>query len=359
MARGRKRRINYWASRRGYYTTWQGKQRLLASGPEDEATYQKALTMFAALQADSTPADQLPLARVWELYRATLAQRLPKEQRLLQYLVEPFFALFGHLPWAALRPLHFERYFAARPAWGDTTRHTAGRRVLIALHWARKQGHVPPNPELAHVRLPEPRVRGREARLPAELCDLIVAGARKPHVRLLLRVLRETGCRPIELRMARSEHYRPLCLVFPWNAKGYRHKTAKTRKDRVIHLSRETDAEVKQLVGLHPDGFLFRSSYGKPLSERHFLNLFRQAVNRPSVHQAIIARGVDPAAVTPYSFRHTFISEWLDAGRSIKVCADLCGTSVAMIERVYGHPDQARLGEHYRDFMAGQSSGNE
>ncbi len=38
-----------------------------------------------------------------------------------------------------------------------------------------------------------------------------------------------------------------------------------------------------------------------------------------------------------YSFRHLWISEMLMAGVDVLLVARMAGTSVAMIERVYGH----------------------
>ena len=43
------------------------------------------------------------------------------------------------------------------------------------------------------------------------------------------------------------------------------------------------------------------------------------------------------AAATAYGFRHTYATDWLLNGGTIKVLADLIGTSVSMIERHYGH----------------------
>jgi integrase len=40
-----------------------------------------------------------------------------------------------------------------------------------------------------------------------------------------------------------------------------------------------------------------------------------------------------------YSYRHTFATRWLLAGGSVKILADLLGTSLKMIERHYGHLD--------------------
>jgi integrase len=43
------------------------------------------------------------------------------------------------------------------------------------------------------------------------------------------------------------------------------------------------------------------------------------------------------ASITLYSFRHLWISEMLMAGVDVLLVARMAGTSVAMIDRVYGH----------------------
>jgi site-specific recombinase XerD len=41
--------------------------------------------------------------------------------------------------------------------------------------------------------------------------------------------------------------------------------------------------------------------------------------------------------ITIYSFRHLWISEMLMAGADVATVAKMAGTSIAMIEKVYGH----------------------
>jgi integrase len=48
-------------------------------------------------------------------------------------------------------------------------------------------------------------------------------------------------------------------------------------------------------------------------------------------------RAVVRFVITIYSFRHLWISEMLMAGVDVLLVARIAGTSVAMIERVYGH----------------------
>ena len=53
--------------------------------------------------------------------------------------------------------------------------------------------------------------------------------------------------------------------------------------------------------------------------------------------QAIRERAAVRESITIYSFRHLWISEMLMAGVDVLLVARMAGTSVAMIERVYGH----------------------
>ena len=53
--------------------------------------------------------------------------------------------------------------------------------------------------------------------------------------------------------------------------------------------------------------------------------------------QTVRKRAGVRGTITIYSFRHLWISEMLMAGVDVLLVARMAGTSVAMIERVYGH----------------------
>ena len=58
----------------------------------------------------------------------------------------------------------------------------------------------------------------------------------------------------------------------------------------------------------------------------------------------VLLRAGAPKDAVPYSFRHSFISRWVEAGVSLKLIADNCGTSVGQIEKTYAKflPDERR-----------------
>ncbi len=66
---------------------------------------------------------------------------------------------------------------------------------------------------------------------------------------------------------------------------------------------------------------------GNPHDRREIAQRFSTVRRKASVRPTI----------TIYSFRHLWISEMLMAGVDVLLVARRAGTSVAMIERVYGH----------------------
>jgi len=83
--------------------------------------------------------------------------------------------------------------------------------------------------------------------------------------------------------------------------------------------------------------FFLRITAGRPASApllpspegRHW------DTQRSHYFKGVLLRAGAPQGATLYSFRHSHISRWVETGESLKVIADNCGTSVAMIEQVY------------------------
>jgi integrase len=165
---------------------------------------------------------------------------------------------------------------------------------------------------------------------------------------------RDTGARPEEIEHAEAFHYQNGRLIYRWNAtEGHVHKQAKRgqQKDRVIYLTPELRQIVERQIAARPKGKLFRTSRGAEWTRQNRFDNWRTLLQKQPVAAYIREQGLKRKHLVPYCLRHTWISEWIDAGRSIKVAADLCGTSVAMIEKHYGHPDEGRLETMYLEFM--------
>lgn len=362
MARGRKRQVRYWPSRKGggYFVTIDGRQHELALGPDDAPggpVYAKAVQAYGrllALDRDKGTDDYL-VSALANQYRLWLADKHPRRLDLFEQWGRGFVELYGHLKCRELRPFHFHDWLDSKKKWGPTSKWNAARKVLACINWGAKCGLIAQNHLLRRVQLPEPQLRGREMRLPPALLGALVSSARHARFRLFLRALRETGCRPIELRMAEVENLKGDRIVLPWNSRGYRHKTAaKTKRDRVIHLTPALADEVRAAVGGRREGRIFLTPRNRPYGARNMHKLFDNAKAREAVQALMREHNVKDEHVTLYAFRHSFASDWIDSGRSLKFCAELMGTSVTMLERVYGHPDEQKIHEHYLAFMGAE-----
>jgi integrase len=89
-----------------------------------------------------------------------------------------------------------------------------------------------------------------------------------------------------------------------------------------------------------------RNCEGKELADRVFLNsdgkpwTARGAAKRFERVKEVAAKlklGKVRKTISIYDFRHLWISEALMAGNDVATVARMAGTSISMIERVYGH----------------------
>src|SRR5208337_1761781 len=90
---------------------------------------------------------------------------------------------------------------------------------------------------------------------------------------------------------------------------------------------RRSGIMARRCEGLSLDAYVFTRPSGGAYSNMNLAERFQTVRNRAGVRSTI----------TIYSFRHLWVSEMLVAGVDVLLVARMAGTSVAMIERVYGH----------------------
>ena len=73
-----------------------------------------------------------------------------------------------------------------------------------------------------------------------------------------------------------------------------------------------------------------------PLFRRHDGKAWNKDAWKGPVKEATVAAGLPPS-VTAYAIRHSVITDLVTDGLDLLSVAQLSGTSVAMIERHYGH----------------------
>ncbi len=108
-----------------------------------------------------------------------------------------------------------------------------------------------------------------------------------------------------------------------------RHKRSRTLREPIPRtITLNADAILaRRCEGRPADAYIFPNRKGKPCTSVLLDDRFATVRKRAGVRSTI----------TIYSFRHLWISEMLMAGVDVLLVARMAGTSVAMIERVYGH----------------------
>jgi integrase len=110
-----------------------------------------------------------------------------------------------------------------------------------------------------------------------------------------------------------------------------KHKRSRTMKEptiRRITLNNEAFAIFQErCADKSPDDQIFTQPNGKPWNKDLLDKRFRKVRELATVRDSI----------SVYSFRHLWISEALMAGNDVATVAKMAGTSIRMIERVYGH----------------------
>ncbi len=116
-----------------------------------------------------------------------------------------------------------------------------------------------------------------------------------------------------------------------------KHKRSKTERApslRTITLNDEALAIFrKHCAGKHKADYVFANSDSKPCRRKSLAVRFNR-VKEVAAEKDI---GQVRDEITIYAFRHLWISESLMAGNDIATVARMAGTSIAMIEKVYGH----------------------
>ncbi len=355
----RKASVRYWESRSAFMCWHDGRQHVLAEGPDDSPhgpVYAAACKAFGLLASGPSP-DGETLSSVAQKYLAWCKGRSkPNTISIRRAALAHCCAAFGESPVSGLSAYAVETWAMAEKArrgWSGGTVRLTLKSLLACLRWAGEHPPLPPCP-IKKLHLPPDGSRGVEVVLTPAQQDQVIAAAH-PGQRDLLSFLRSTGCRPGEAAMARAEHYdaRLQALILPWQAENGEatHKNAKTGKARVIFLFGETASLVERLIAQHPKGPIFRSirhrrqaREGKPtpgitaVGIKHLMERLRK---KTGIKQLIA-----------YSFRHSYAVEWLGQGRPIATLAQMLGTSIKVIQDNYGHlADQTdhlrRLGEDF------------
>lgn len=225
---------------------------------------------------------------------------------------------------STLIPADLTAFFKKNPQWGPSSQRTITNRVLAAINYGVREGLLDRNPISS---TPGYRRHGyhtkRLGTVDPELGRQLEAAA-IPALRAILVALRETGCRPSELRRAQLEKCDLVAgvLLVP-------NKTARStgKDERAIYLSEEAKALVRGLIGDRTAGYVFLTQSGKPWTYTNLVERWQHLVTKVPV----------PKGVTLYTYRRTFISAAIN-DRNV---------NPALVAQLVGHVGLDMILKHY------------
>lgn len=271
-------------------------------------------------------------AHRWRLLRLSRAMADPKLSSVT----------IGHL-----KPFMVSEWLDNEKTWGPTTRSDAVATLKQAIKWAKQQGMIAKHPL---EDMSEQRGSPREFTISDELFDQLLDGIgsqkRSRSFGVMLKMILWTGTRPSELCRVNVDDYRPGPFEdgaqLPGSLYIREHKNKKrTRKARVVILSQCADSLARMAIGQRKSGPIFRPSEGS----RWEYSTMRRRFDR------LRAKVEAPKACVLYSLRHTRITNDMLDGMEAAIVATIHGTSLEMIERVYGH-----LSHHRTDLLQAKAA---
>jgi integrase len=247
-----------------------------------------------------------------------------------------FRKVYGEMEVVAIKGAHIEAFTDTLRSEGHAVDYIQKHLISVGAMFNKgaRKGWLPtgvkPFATVEALRLPAKTLT--EDALPTndEIHALLTAADADPHGQMgdLLRLYYDTGARTHELIRAKVGDFQRQARTI---VLGH-HKRSHTMREptaRTITLNAEAYAILeRRCESRGPDlPIFYRPKTGKPMGRPDANQYFRTVRKRAAVRDSI----------TIYSFRHLWISEMLMAGVDVLLVARMAGTSVAMIERVYGH----------------------
>lgn len=221
-----------------------------------------------------------------------------------------------------LRPFHVQDWIDSHKNWNPTTQNRAASAVKRAYSWAMRSGYIPANP-IQLLEKAKSRRRHRILTLDEWKAVLKSCDGHEP-LRDILKVQRETGARPQELRWAEVRHFDRAggCLRF-------RDEESKGDIARVIVLTKEAQEIVKGCIGDRTAGHVFLTANGEPWTRHSLHTALRHLQKRCGLK------------MDAYTARHTYATDAIENGvEGITVGILMGHVDPSMVAKTYSHLDQ-------------------
>jgi integrase len=362
----------YYPTKKGYFATIKGETRRLTDyvGPESNDELARAWEVYRRFVEVKSVEKEGDQAAVWAVFAEYLNRRSSPRRKLASgtlALDEKYVTSFvewlrdnhPNLKWRDLTHDHFDRWLdynshslpksrpSGRPkgSWNDGGQHLALRTVRAACNWAvRKWGKVSHDPfgNGPEDKPPAPNYLGKKVAVTdEEYCALLAVALRRADkdFAALLMLFYGTGARLQEIYLAKAREWRHEggdggSFHIDPTEKGRGYKLARRGKERVVYVPPELVPVVEVQIRKYPEGPLFRTGKGKPFTPKILCRRFVSSID--AANRAAGRELVRPQ-VRGYSFRHAFVTRWLETRPDTAVLCELLDTTEAMLRKHYSH----------------------
>jgi integrase len=254
-----------------------------------------------------------------EAYCAQIeSTRTARHLRGTQWRLNQLSERLGKRSLSSLRMADVEAVLSGK-AWGPTTRANVLTTLRGLLRWASRPGGLIPSNPLPVLTLP--RAETRVHVMTAEQIQRLLEHS-PTELRRLLKALADTGARPSELIRAKAAD----CDVDGSAVRLARGKQGR----RIIFFPPSAREEMATLRRVNLGGSLFTQPNGDAWSEYWFYALTRKARRAAKL----------PDWATSYTLRHSWITARMRERNPtipLATIARMAGTSVTLLDKVYGH----------------------
>lgn len=243
----------FWKQRSQWVVNIRGVRHYL--GPDRDAAFEEFYRLMRQPVECRRVSSQSLVALIDVFLDWVQKHRSPVTYEWYRFRCQRFCQAYPELRVDQLKPYHVQEW-ADSFDFSKTSRRNYLRAVKRALRWALTQGYIEHNP-IQHLEIPA--ADRREVVVSASEFKAILNHAGADSLRDLINVTWETGCRPqeslrVEARHVDLENHR---WVFPSSeAKGQ-------RVPRIVYLTDAAFSITRRLMLKHPEGSLFRNSFGR------------------------------------------------------------------------------------------------
>ena len=306
----------YRKSRGVWYVQIDGKQ--INLGPNRGLAFQRFHELMAKPKQRRVASESVA-AIVDAFLEWTKNHRAPKTYEYYLQRCQWFMESIPNLTVAQLKPFHVQQWLDGHPNWSGGHQRGCIIAVQRALRWAVKMGYIETSP-IAYFE--KPPAGKRDQIIVSNELDTLLSHVRDQEFRDLVMTGWETGPRPQELLRVEARHVdlKNSRWVFPKDeAKG-------KRCVRIVYLTDEALDITTRLMLKHPDGPLFRNTFGRRWTPMAVNCRFERLKKKIGVKYCL------------YVFRHSYATRLLEAGVDALTVSILMGHSdTTMLGKVYQH----------------------